>query len=108
MSLELNAFIWFDRRDHVWRGLARELSLFAEGESAKQVEETLRQLCEEYVADAINNGLVAEMIPRPVRRTEWLGLMAYGEWLSFEARISNLIHRRRDRDHPVQHRMIPC
>jgi hypothetical protein len=108
VSLEINAFIWFDRRDKIWRGLARELSLFAEGQSPDQVERELWQLCEEYVADAIEHDLVSEMIPRPIRRIEWLKLMAYGKWLSLDTLLSNLIHRQRNRNRPVLHRMISC
>ena len=108
MSLEVNALIWFDRRDNVWRGLVRELSLFAEGTSAMQVEETLKQLSHDYIMDAIENDLVAEMIPRSVPRLEWLKLTVYSNWLSVREFMSRVIHRRRDGDRPVQHRLIPC
>ena len=80
-----NRLIWFDRRDHVWRGIDRTFSLFAQEESPEQVRRTLDDLYIGYIRDVLDHTqnfdeMRSEMIPRRMPWIEWWKIRAYGLW----------------------------
>lgn len=66
----LRGIVWWDVRDHVWRGLVTALSLFAEADTREEVLAQLTEKVATYIEDVREQGLEADLIPRPLPARE--------------------------------------
>jgi hypothetical protein len=84
----LRGIVWWDVRDHVWRGLVTAFSLFAEADTREEVIAQLTEKVATYIQDVREQGLEADLIPRPLptrerRKLEWfLRALQVRAWLA--------------------------
>lgn len=84
----LRGIIWWDMGDHVWRGLVMAFSLFAEADTREEVIAQLTEKVATYIQDVREQGLEADLIPRPLptrerRKLEWfLRTLQVRAWLA--------------------------
>jgi hypothetical protein len=75
-SLAIDLVIWHDDDVGVYRGLMRQISIFAQADSPDATLAALLERASTYIEDVLQDGGTLKTVLRPVSRYQWWSLIS--------------------------------
>jgi hypothetical protein len=74
-SLAIDLVIWHDDDADLYRGLMRQISIFAQGDTPDATFDALIERASTYIEDVLHDGGTLNAALRPVSRYQWWSLI---------------------------------